>query len=578
VTEAADHRHGSCSTPAPASEWLRWSDRALVGLCAAIAAFAFFQILQYRYGRDQGIYAVVADTLLRGGAPYRDAWDFKPPGIYWVYALSRAVFGSAQWGIRLTQVLSLAALIPAFVLLGRRLFASTLAGILGATLAVLLDAQLEFWHTAQPESFGGVMSIAGLVLATTEPGTQDHGRRPYRLWSAWIGAGVLFGLAGLMKPQLAGTSVVAAALPVLRIRRNGQGLGAQAMPLVAMLVGTALSVGACVAWFASKGALGDLYRALFEFAPAYGSTTWDSAWWPGYLYLSFELFAVGASAPLCAGLVFAIVLPPVCSREREALGVLGAILFIHLAAVAVQSKFFPYHFAATYPFGALIAGLGTLKAWRKAQRCGPIGVALFALLVYVLGRARTTTRDLNDMSYWERSSARMTTWLWGDGQACEQLDAKLYSVADVEYRSNMGVVRWLQANTSSSDPIFIWGFEPFIYDQAGRRPASRYIYNVPQRMAWHRDPQRQQYMQWLRQQARLQLVEDLVREPPRVIVVERRDVFPVVTGDSIDSEAALGHFEQLRQFIDAHYVQVTTIGDFDLWVRRAEADRREGPP
>jgi hypothetical protein len=35
-------------------------------------------LLHFGYGRDQGIYHVVADEMRRGGAPYRDAWDFKP--------------------------------------------------------------------------------------------------------------------------------------------------------------------------------------------------------------------------------------------------------------------------------------------------------------------------------------------------------------------------------------------------------------------------------------------------------------------------------------------------------------------
>ena len=476
-----------------------------------------------------------------------------------------------------TQVLSLAGLIPGFAVLTRRLFGSALAGIVGATLAILLDAQLEFWHTAQPESFGGVLTVLGLVLATSQPQERGKSLFCFKTWGCWVGAGVLFGLAGLMKPQLAVAGAVAALLPILELRQRALKLWKQTMPLAAILVGITVSLLGCVIWFASKGGLGAMVQALFEFAPAYGSTTWDWAWWPGYMYLSFELFAVGASAPMCVGLLFAIALPVASPRERGTLGVLAGILAIHLIGIAVQSKFFPYHFAATYPIGALIAGLGVMKAWRMAQRWGALGLVVFAVLFYVAARARTTTRDLSEMSYWERSWLRMDAWIHGDARAREDLDATLYSVADVEYGSNMRVVRWLQANTSNSDTIFIWGFEPFIYDISGRRPASRYIYNVPQRLAWHRDPEKRDHMLQLRDQARQSLIDDLKREQPKVIVVEHRDVFPVVTHDSIDSQGVLSQFPQLRTLIDTRYSLVTTLGDFDLYSRLpGESDSSPG--
>lgn len=59
--------------------WLRLVVWMVVGLCA-------LQILAFSFGRDQGIYALVGEGLLHGQLPYRDLWDFKPPGIFFVYA------------------------------------------------------------------------------------------------------------------------------------------------------------------------------------------------------------------------------------------------------------------------------------------------------------------------------------------------------------------------------------------------------------------------------------------------------------------------------------------------------------
>jgi hypothetical protein len=43
-------------------------------------------------GGDQGIYAYVGQSILKGEVPYRDAWDQKPPGIHFTYAAMLALW------------------------------------------------------------------------------------------------------------------------------------------------------------------------------------------------------------------------------------------------------------------------------------------------------------------------------------------------------------------------------------------------------------------------------------------------------------------------------------------------------
>ena len=59
------------------------------------------------FGRDQGIFAYIGQTILHGGVPYRDAWDHKTPGLYGVYALAFALFGRAMASIHLLEGLFL---------------------------------------------------------------------------------------------------------------------------------------------------------------------------------------------------------------------------------------------------------------------------------------------------------------------------------------------------------------------------------------------------------------------------------------------------------------------------------------
>src|SRR5260221_12299291 len=88
---------------------IRDPDQWLAILCWVVVAVSSLSILLFSFGRDQGIYAIVADVMLNGGMAYRDAWDFKPPGIFLTYALAQAVFGKSMLSIRLLEVIGLVA-------------------------------------------------------------------------------------------------------------------------------------------------------------------------------------------------------------------------------------------------------------------------------------------------------------------------------------------------------------------------------------------------------------------------------------------------------------------------------------
>ncbi len=179
---------------------------ALVALVFLLSTLLLAQLLDFGHGRDQGIYSLVADGLLRGDAPYRDVWDFKPPGIYFVYALARSLFGSGFYAIRILEGLGLVSLFFAYAIFSERHVASRRAGILGAMLAILAYVPLGFWHTAQPEGFGAVALAWALVCATYEPRPRAGRSGEVRRFAAWAGAAALYASAALLKPPLGGAS------------------------------------------------------------------------------------------------------------------------------------------------------------------------------------------------------------------------------------------------------------------------------------------------------------------------------------------------------------------------------------
>lgn len=533
--EPVDHR---AERPA-----LRPVEIAVAAALLIAVAWSLAHLLHFGYGRDQGIYHVVADEMRHGGAPYQDAWDFKPPGIFLAYRLAQ-LFGDGPAAIRVLEALAWGSLVYAFALLGRRHVGSWLAGLAGGALACWIHVQLEFWHTAQPESFAAVALAWALACATAEP----RGRA--RQWAAWAGAGALYGVAFLMKPPLAGGIIITLVVVLRRI-----GWRAWRAPTLALAGGAALPIALCLIYFAAHGALGDLYETLFVFTPKYTAINFHWAQMPEFVVRAFADWLVGYSALIAIGLGCLIAIPAAAPRERELIGHLVGVGAFPLLGVALQAKFFHYHFDTALAIGGFIGAYGLWKAARRLER-RLIPVALAGLLIVAIGRpAMKGTPG----TWWGRVRLRYQ-WLGAEPAERQRIDDRLYYTGDYDPSANREAARLLRDHSEPGEPVLVFGFEPTIYVEAGRRPASRYFYNVPQRVTWAPPTYRARYL------------ADLAAHPPAAIAIRTNDRFPWVVGNDRSSFETLDTFPELRAFLDAGYQQVeSSQPSFRYYVRRRSA-------
>jgi len=538
----------------------RLLDLTIRGVAIGVVIASALLVLSFGYGRDQSIYALVAREMLDGRMPYRDAFDFKPPGIFLVYALARALFGEAQWGIRVLEVASMFGSTALLIRLARIHLGAPRVGYVAAALAAQVHAQLDFWHTGQPETFGGTITLAGLLLATM---AADEGRRSSRRALLAIATGVLFGMAGLMKPPLAGVGAVvgvAIAWKVFRPKRADEKRAPRrALPALGMLfavaLGGALPIAGTLAWFEAKGALADLHQVLFVFTPFYTKISWENQSVLAMAYYGVSEWLTTYSSALLAGLIALAVTRPTKCELVPVLVVLAAIA-VHITGIVMQAKFFPYHWGATFPLTAALAALGLDKALRFAwRRASYVGAALFFVAFAVAASAKVPVPSMGEaFLYRARLRWHVATTTMSPAAKTQAWD-DLATVAGVSASENRAVGLWIKAHTEPTDPIFVWGFECAIYDFAQRPLASRYIYDVPQRAVWSAPAMQ------------TALMGELDRTPPKVIVVEHGDVFAFVTGSNDDSAQALWHFPALRDRLDQDYKLETTIGSFDVYVR-----------
>jgi len=180
-----------------------WSRNRLIGLVVVILLtfVAIFPASPWRVrtpNTDSAIFTYIGRQILDGKLPYRDAYDHKPPLIFYLDAVGLALGGGHTWGIWVLQVISLmATALIAFRLLDRHY---GLLPAVVATCAMLLN--LAFVHErgnlteeyALPLQFGAV-----LLLSSTS-------RAPKASWRYFF-IGLLLGLASTLKQPMAGIGV-----------------------------------------------------------------------------------------------------------------------------------------------------------------------------------------------------------------------------------------------------------------------------------------------------------------------------------------------------------------------------------
>jgi hypothetical protein len=317
-----------------------------------------------------------------------------------------------------------------------------------------------------------------------------------------------------------------------------------------------LPIASCALWFQLRGAWPALSWTLFEFTPGYTRLGWNYSLTSLFQY-GVEQAVTYFSFVIPAGLATAVFLPRLHPRERGVVALVLGVALVQILGIALQAKFFQYHYGATLPLLALVSGLGLTKLWNCTQRIPIVpaaGVVAYVLALGMLVEARTATPQVPG-TFWERSADRLAFLLFRR-ESHDALEDRLYRAADYNLGADRTIAREIARYTSPKDAVFVWGFEPIVYWLSARRPSSRYVYNVPQRATWQRE------------RAREELLADLRANPPKAVVIQHGDYFRFVTGDDLDSAAALSTFPELAAILTDGYSYVGKTSRLELHVRQ----------
>jgi 4-amino-4-deoxy-L-arabinose transferase-like glycosyltransferase len=537
----------------------RWIVAGLLALMTVIA----LPVLTYPMGRDQGMYANIARAILNGGLPYKDAWDIKPPAIYYLYALDIAAFGRGSAALRAIDLVS----VP-FTLIGLYWLGKRLINRRAAVLAIVLFTVFYFTETfatlTQSDSVATLpMTLA--VVCVVQTGDSPRASRRALLWSA--GAGALCA-ATLWFKQYYALFVIVVVIYHIRVRRGIPYKEALAFALGGLPVGVIPLV-----YFASNGVLQEMLYVA-QGTAAYNAQAFASV--PDFIaqmsnYVLFRwwqwgsLIALAALRPFLRGTnnqLSAIsyqlsatsphnsVLSPDLSVLPSSLITHNSLLLFWLLAglgfVIIQAKGFDTHWMPMLPPLALIAAdsldrlLQIIAARLPARATAPLHAAAALVVIAILLRGMW----LPALPYLLGRETLHDYYL-------------NFQANDLKPAESLEVIDYLRQHEPPGDTLFIWGFRPEVYYLADLKPATRFLAHFPLVSPGYPP-------EWKKE-----AVDTLWAALPPYVLVLQADYMPWVTGSHEDSHQLLVEYTDLSNWLAYNYVRDSKIGNFLIWRRKS---------
>jgi hypothetical protein len=491
---------------------------------------------------DNAIFSTVGKAISEGGFPYVDAWDQKPPSIYLIYAV--AIHGPFRLigNVRAFDLAWTSITVVLLIELGRRWWSLRAGVISGLTYGVTYFTISTWTQLAQPDSFIGLPIVLALLLHTVARGR----------WWLLVLAGVALGFAFQLRAIMA-LLIPFFSLPALVNASRGNRFSHWFRDMVWMGVGFVAFQIVLAIYLVIGGAFGEFIAAT-RFAAGYTRIggPWQGPEGPttsAYLdtvRFSFLYWALGRlvlTAPAVIGGIYGAFFV----RDRRCQQML---LFVALAyaGIAVQGKFFWYHYSYMLPFLALLAGWAWDRAIARLRVSQPrpaaygvIGVLAGALLLAtpeVLDRGIRQWKDY--VRYYTHPAERERFYAGFGG-----------------YPASQEAAWYLQRHTEPNDQIYVWGYDPLLYLLSGRGHANRFIYAFPMMSDWAPPEWRDEF------------IADMQADPPIYFVTQHDQGGPWITGHEIDPADYIAWLPPLRQWLQNNYDLETEIEAFKIYRRRA---------
>lgn len=401
--------------------------------------------------RDEGEYAYFGQLILKGIAPYREAYNMKLPGVYYMYALFMGTFGQSFRGIHTGLMVMNAGTMVLLFLALKRLF-NPMTGLLSAGFYGLMAVTLNVLGFAAHATHFAVFFIALALVCFAR-------HRTTKGYPAAFLMGVMLGLAFLMKQHavyfilFGGVVLVAYEL----LDRPVQWIGL-ALRTLAFSAGVFVPYLVVVLVMVASGTFDKFWFWTFEYARKYAS---GIDWVQGRQMLEVGLFPILRELQwigflAIVGLVL-MLLPVFPVRQR-----ILALAFALFAVLATTPGliFRQHYFIVVLPATALLAAVAVDFAgrWMAEKSRFRFLATLIPVAVFLVSYSTIVGKT---PGYYSNDDP-------------VGLVKGIYNVQP--FVEALPIAQYIQAHSSASDKVAVLGSEPEIAFYADRRSATGYLY------------------------------------------------------------------------------------------------------
>jgi 4-amino-4-deoxy-L-arabinose transferase-like glycosyltransferase len=480
-----------------------------------------------RTSLDNSTYTYIGQTIVRGGMPYRDAWDLKGPALFYPYAAIVAMFGTGSVAMQVMDILW--QLATAFVIFAVAVRASgkrevgLLAGVL-YLVAFYSQSVLHITMTGQTDGFLS-LPIALSVLWLLRASENDR-------WIEWALAGAWVAVATLFKLPF---GLMGICMILVAVTRPNSSIKQSVRRMSSLAVGFAIPLLLCGVYFYSKGALEDLLNTQL-IAALYHVKLNENGHYLGCIVTSFT---PPVRAPLYILTLLSIV-PLVFSIASK-------------KAVQLPTRVLLGWFAVSWIVFFLHGGV---EAYHFTPMLAPVAI-LSAETLYSVYSARTTQRKV---TLWLVTAAVLgliccLAWRIGKNVGYERQALR----GEAPPQRGDAIAAYVKQHSDPQDTIFVWGSVPSIYLDSDRRAASRFI------DAYHLalPPEGLNY--------REVFLGEFTAAKPKYFILETQPRPGGPCGfQNADFRQTFGEFPQLAEIVSRDYELETTppLGAFELYRRK----------
>lgn len=495
---------------------------------------------------DEAYAAALASRVLDGFKLYDGAVSQRGPLMYYLFALAAKLHG---WdniiAIRVWAAFFACAHLACVYWAGRALFSKDVAALATAFLGYALC--FGFPASDGIALHGEAMQVPALLAACVW-GAQAVRAAPAsaRRRKLLIFSGLAFGVAIAIKQSAALHPLPLVAWLAIDAKRRRHALLRSARD-VGLLTAATLAVPALlVANSAREGTLSQLYyycvvynrdvhlkptKKLFPWLTNVFFRLTDQTL---FFLIMFVLLGVGGYAIARRVRRLQSTRDPwVVLRGFGPQIYMAANAFLAVALASTMFRFFPHYYMQGLPFLVLLLA-GLLGRSREGRAPLPFRGATVGFLAFVLFAATMST------VFGERIDGRVT-----------------------HDRTPQLLGEYIEATTAPDDRILVWGFSPWVYQYAHRKPAGRFVFGtyVTGFVPWFWDKLEVERARIVPGSVEA-LLGDLERERPAIIV----------DSGSVMMARSMRLYPAPNAYLHQHYCFESRIGAFDIYRRKSEPE------